>query len=107
MAVFTDKQLLAVAVVGGLGAWFIYNRAARVVNDTIETAGEVGEAVGFLGEYYLDQAVGYVSSALETDLFDKKYRHQLPLFNDEQYERWKAAVQAGQIENNLPDPTQE
>ncbi len=97
MSFFSDKQFLVVAAVGAVAAWVVYKKAGEFV----ETVGEVGESAVYLGGYYGNKAIDEIDNFFTLDEFDKKYRNQAHLMNDEQYARWKKAVQSGQIPNSF------
>ncbi|KZM43082.1 hypothetical protein OA92_09990 [Marinomonas sp. SBI22] len=103
MAAFNNKQFYILLGVAAVGGFVLYQSARKAATEVIETTKEVGEASVFLGEYYLEQASDYVSSALTLDEFDSKYRHKMDNMNDEQYQRWKTAVQAGEIQNHFKE----
>jgi len=84
-----------------VGGYLLYNTVRKTATAAIDQAKEVGEASSFLSGYYAEKASDYISSALTLDEFDSKYRHQMDYMDDEQYKRWKAAVQAGQIKNHF------
>ena len=122
MSVVSDKQFYIALALGvgvvGVGGYVAYKAVTTVTKkvsgavdyvkndaagDAIDAAGDVGTVV--LGE----PTANYLSSVAEFwewsglgsvgDKFDINYRDQLPNLNDEEYQRWKTAVQAGEIDN--------
>lgn len=126
MAVVSDKQFyvvlgLSVGAVA-LGGYVAYKTVTTVTkkvsgavdyvkNDAADDAIDVaGDATKFvLGEptaNYLSSVADAFGSFWEWsglgsvgDKFDLNYRDQLPHLSDEEYQRWKTAVQAGEIDN--------
>ena len=94
MAFFTDRQFAVVVGLGCLGAWWMYQKSKTAA----ETAGEaVSDGVWWWG-HQADNVVDGINGYFTLDGFDRKHRHKQDLMNDAQYERWKAFVIAGQIQ---------
>lgn len=126
MSLVNDKQFMIIlglggvaVVVGGYAAYkavkavtgavsgavdYVKNDAADDAIDTAKGVGTfiVGEPtvsfwgglIDMAGEFYEWTGISKVP-----DKFDLNYRDQLPNMNDEEYQRWKSAVQKGDIAN--------
>ena len=93
MALLSDKQFAALAVAGGLAAWWLYRKSTQLVEATGEA---VSDSVWWYGHQV--EKAGEAIERIGMDDFDSKYRHtEGKLMNDAQYARWKAAVQSGQL----------
>lgn len=128
MAVVNDKQfyvLLGIGAVALVVGGFISYKAVKAVSgavggavdyvkndaasDALDVAGDaatfvVGEptanAIKETGGY-LSQLWDWIGVSDVQDKFDLNYRDQQPNMTDEEYQRWKTAVQAGEIENKF------
>lgn len=126
MSVVNDKQFMIILGLGAVGVavggYVAYKAVTTVTgavggavdyvkndaaNDALGVAGDVGTFIvgeptaDFLGGV-ADMAAGFWDWAGFNDVkdkFDLNYRDQLPNMNDEEYQRWKTAVQKGDIEN--------
>lgn len=126
MAVVNDKQfyvLLGIGAVVLVVGGFISYKAVKAVsgavggavdyvkNDAVKDATDVASdaatfAVGEPTASYLKEAAGYIGDFWDwtgisdvQDKFDLNYRDKQPNMTDEEYQRWKTAVQAGDIDN--------
>lgn len=95
MALFTNKQFAALAVVAAAGVWWMYRRADQLVTATGEA---VSDSVWWYGHQI--ELAGDAVESIGMDAFDKKHRHVNKLMTDAHYLRWKNAVLTGQ----LPEP---
>ena len=126
MSVVNDKQfyiILGLGAVGvAVGGYVAYKAVTAVTgavggavdyvkndaaDDALDVAGDVGTfIVGEPTAYFLGGVADMASSFWDwagfndvKDKFDLNYRDKLPNMNDEEYQRWKTAVQKGDIEN--------
>lgn len=126
MSVVNDKQFFVILGLGAVGVvvggYYAYKAVTAVTgavggavdyvkNDAADDALDVASDVGtfIVGEPTADFLGGVADMASSfwdwagfndvKDKFDLNYRDQLPNMNDEEYQRWKTAVQNGDIEN--------
>lgn len=126
MSVVNDKQFFVILGLGAVGVvvggYYAYKAVTAVTgavggavdyvkndaaDDALDVAGDVGTFI--VGEPTADFLGGVADMASSfwdwagfddvKDKFDLNYRDQLPNMNDEEYQRWKTAVQNGDIDN--------